>query len=343
LAGVAFVINKDLVEIHNIETCTIIPGCALHLKIKWHENKETKLINTYAPNNRVEHSTFWSRLDTQRTRLRIPKPDFLLGDFNLMEDAIDRAPPKLDNMSAVEALRTLKNSLDVIDLWRHKYPETREYTYHATQNKAQVKSRLDRIYIANFKTKLTFDWHISPSTVPTDHWLVSVCYAPTSATCIGMGRWTWLLNALNNKKLMNKTQKLGRALKIKLDNLNPGNRNETNAQIFWAQFKNNITTHAKAETSAAHHRRASKIKSLNKDQERILQNENFEEDPKLQWEEALLADRRTPRKTKQLRPKGKNSSPNPNTRRKARSCMGKHSQVQETKSKHKQTENPKHR
>jgi exonuclease III len=290
-AGVAFVINKDLINLHRIETRTLIPGCALSLKIKWHENEETKLINVYAPNNRTEHRPFWQKLEAQRTRHNIPRPDFLLGDFNLTEDAIDRAPPKLDNSNATEALRNLRQDLEVIDQWRHEHPGTREYTYRTTHNNAQIKSRLDRIYITKQKTNLTFDWYIGPSTVPMDHWMVSVRFAPKTATVIGSGRWTWPLNALHNKKLMNKTQKLGKALEHKLEHLDPASRQNENAQTLWAQFKNNITIQAKAETSAVHFRRASKIRNLNKDREHILQDEHFEDNPKLQWEEALLADR----------------------------------------------------
>ena len=108
MAGVTFMINKDLINIHHIKTCMLILGHTLSLRIKWYENKETKLINIYTPNNRTNHQTFWSKLDAQRTRHNVPKLDFLLGDFNLTEEAIDRAPPKLDNTNAIEALRNLK-------------------------------------------------------------------------------------------------------------------------------------------------------------------------------------------------------------------------------------------
>jgi hypothetical protein len=43
----------------------------------------------------------------------------------------------------------------------------------------------------------------------------------------------------------------------------------------------------------AHHKRNSKIYNLNEDRERTLKDENFENNPKLQWEEALLANKIT--------------------------------------------------
>ena len=48
-------------------------------------------------------------------------------------------------------------------------------------NGKPIKSRLDRLYIAKDKTNFTFDWMIEPSSVPTDHWLVTVKYAPKKA------------------------------------------------------------------------------------------------------------------------------------------------------------------
>jgi hypothetical protein len=115
-----------------------------------------------------------------------------MGDFNLTEDPIDRTPVKLDDIGTTDALRAIRQKLEIVDQWRHDSPNSREFTYRATHNGMQVKSRLDRIYVAKTKTKHTFNWHIGPSTVPTDHWLVAVRFAPKDATHIGSGRWSWL-------------------------------------------------------------------------------------------------------------------------------------------------------
>ena len=49
---------------------------------------------------------------------------------------------------------------------------------------------------------MTFDWKISPSPVPTDHWLVAVRYAPKDAPKIRKGRWTLPTRMLNDTKLI---------------------------------------------------------------------------------------------------------------------------------------------
>jgi hypothetical protein len=99
------------------------------MKIKWSEKEEMKIINTYAPNKRSDHKPFWGAVETQRLRLNLLKPDFLVGDFNITEDLINRSPAKPDNPKATEALHDLRQSLSVIDQWRHENPKTREFTY----------------------------------------------------------------------------------------------------------------------------------------------------------------------------------------------------------------------
>jgi exonuclease III len=185
-AGVSFIINHELINPVDTEIMELIKGRALAMKLKWKENTTT-LINVYAPNNKNKNQDFWKEVENQRVNLGLPKPDFLLRDFNLMEEPIDRSPPKHDNLNAVSALRDLRRSLNVTDQWRHLYNKVREYTYHAMQNQKPIKSRLDRIYIGKKNEKFVFSWTTKPSSVPTDHWLVSVRFAPKDAPHIGKG------------------------------------------------------------------------------------------------------------------------------------------------------------
>ena len=217
-AGVAFALNKDLVETDNIKKYDLIRGKAIGIKLTWKNKEITTLVNVYAPNKRNEHKNFWRKVSAELTKHNIPKPDFMLGDFNVTEDAIDRMPPKLDNESAISALRELRLEAGIQDQWRHEYPKAREYTYRGMANGKPIKSRLDRIYIAKDKTNFTFDWMVEPSTVPTDHWLVTVKYAPKKAPHIGKGRWTFPLRMLKDKEAIEWIENKGRTLQEKVEN-----------------------------------------------------------------------------------------------------------------------------
>jgi exonuclease III len=118
--GVAFTINRELINPSEIEITNLIAGRVIALKIKWKE-MVTTLINIYTPNNKQENFAFWKDLQQKWRTSGLPKPDFLLSDFNLTEDTIDHSPLKLDNAGAVNVLRELKTALDVHDQWRHAY------------------------------------------------------------------------------------------------------------------------------------------------------------------------------------------------------------------------------
>ncbi|KAH9962195.1 hypothetical protein BC827DRAFT_1155036 [Russula dissimulans] len=114
-AGVAFMINKALINPKQIKTVNLVPGRAQILRIKWLETCKTTLLNIYAPNNATEHQTFWDTIERERTSANLPKPNFMLGDFNIMEDLINRAPTRKDNRQATEALRNIHQKWDLQD------------------------------------------------------------------------------------------------------------------------------------------------------------------------------------------------------------------------------------
>jgi hypothetical protein len=92
-----------------------------------------------------------------------------------------------DNLNTINTLRDLRQSLNVTDQWRHLYNKAREYMYHATQNQKLIKFRLDQIYIGKKTEKFAFGWTTRLSLVLTNHWLMSVQFAPKDAPHLGKG------------------------------------------------------------------------------------------------------------------------------------------------------------
>jgi exonuclease III len=216
-AGVAFLINKALLAPTSVKTYVLKQGRALMMKIKWSDINEVTLINIYAPNNVREQPIFWAEINLERRMKHLPKPDFLLGDFNLTEDPIDRSPPKANDHLALEALRETRHDWGVQDQWRHDNPNGRVFTFKQIRNGTYRYARLDRIYSASRHACNLIEWKANPPSVPTDHWLVSVKFAPKDAPLIGGGRWTWPLTAIKNKNLLDKVVSAGIKVQKKIE------------------------------------------------------------------------------------------------------------------------------
>ena len=174
------------------------------LKIKWLEACKTLLLNVYVSTTQTEQQPFWDKVDTTRREKRLAHLEIVLGDFNVTEDKINRVPAQLDNKSATEALRKIHLNWEIQDAWRHMHPNDQSFTYWAKSGQQQIKSRLNQIYIARHIQQYTFDWKTEATSVPTDHWLVQMKYAPKDAPHTGKGHWTWPLMLIEDPKTIEK-------------------------------------------------------------------------------------------------------------------------------------------
>lgn len=291
IAGVAFVLNKALIPNKESRLHVLAPGQAIMLQIKGPDEKDIKIINVYAPVQAHKQPAFWDDVETKRRAKRLPRPDFLLGDFNITEDLIDRSPPRADNQPATDALRDTRFNWEVYDQWRHAHPNESLYTYRSTQNRTTSLSRLDRIYVAKKLTQMVFEWRAEPSAVPTDHWLVSLKFAPKDAPLIGNGRWTWYLPSLNKKTLIDKVIAKGIELQAKLSSLERGTttRDESNPQSLWENYKKDIQRTAKESAKKSKYKVASRLKKLEKYRQELTNNPNFDFSKNLRTSENFIA------------------------------------------------------
>lgn len=249
--GVAIVLNKQKTNIKNVQTQELIPGRALLLTLPWHNTLTITILAIYAPNNEQENATFWTLLNSKWLNTDLVKPDILLGDCNIVEDAIDHLPTHADNAAAVEALQTLKSTLHLNDGWRAQNPTEKVYTYH--QKATSSNSRIDRIYMTSHTLKFSRKWSISKSSVNTDHYLASAKIFNPTIPFVGKGRWTMPLHLLKNKKLLKTLTTLGIHFEQHLANM-PQRSQTQNAQTLFKDFKNSILAESKkvAKISLSH-------------------------------------------------------------------------------------------
>ncbi|KAK7689739.1 hypothetical protein QCA50_006378 [Cerrena zonata] len=121
-AGVAIVINKELANVKGATSSEIVPA-------------------VYALNDPSKNRCFWEGITQRWDELNLAPPDVVLGDFNLVDEAIDRLPAHADDPDAVAELADIKNHFGVIDGWQSTFPETRDYSF--IQEATGSHSRID--------------------------------------------------------------------------------------------------------------------------------------------------------------------------------------------------------
>jgi len=142
--GVAFAINKDLVDENNLQHEIMIPNRASKLKVKWGNNQELTLISIYAPNDEENKTKFFKKLESM-TRNNQHKDLCVMGDFNCVESDIDRSPTHRDNEKTMASLRKITTRNTLIDIWRMQNPTSKSFSFFQTSSKAMA--HIDRIYI----------------------------------------------------------------------------------------------------------------------------------------------------------------------------------------------------
>ncbi|KAJ4483023.1 hypothetical protein C8J55DRAFT_488543 [Lentinula edodes] len=162
-AGVAIALNKNITNSEGIQTYEVVEGHALLMETYWHENEKISILAIYAPNaDTATNTTFWKKIQEFFTRNpRIQKPDFVLGDMNVVEEPLDRLPARSDPGVITEAFDELKRQLRLEDGWRNTYPSSLKYTYKQKRtNQLTRHSRLDRIYTKSDNMQQSYEWQI---------------------------------------------------------------------------------------------------------------------------------------------------------------------------------------
>ncbi|RDX53125.1 hypothetical protein OH76DRAFT_1454029 [Lentinus brumalis] len=214
--GVAFALNKRLVDTCNVTRFNLLPGRALAIQLNWTNGKQLTLLNVYAPNHMPENAVFWPAVRESLTRRRAPKVDIMLGDLNMVDCALDRLPPRKDPEDAATALGSLVTGLSLIDGWRRTHPGKRSFTYLQTSTGSQ--SRIDRIYVHRDLFEHAGDWDIAGAGIQTDHRMPTVAVANYNEPYIGKGRWALPHALLNDAIFLGLLRDEGMLLQTRMEN-----------------------------------------------------------------------------------------------------------------------------
>jgi exonuclease III len=298
-AGVAFVLNKRLLntDANKFNSRTLIPGRAQLLELKWHNDEVLTILNIYAPADRDQQPEFWETLtalwqpddsEAENTNVRrLPKPDIVLGDFNLVEDVIDRFPTDEGEIAsnAAEALLDFRLTLGLSDRWRELNPDEKVYTF---TRGALTRSRLDRIYASFQAEQLLSDWDHDSTAIHSDHALVSAKYAPLNAPHIGPGRFALKPWLTRNNRFLELVEQTAIKFQQEATSMSEPRTPENNIQLSNKRLKESIIQTAKKEGKQQTNRMRVKSDKLKAEIWNIENDEQRNGDPNAMSEAAML-------------------------------------------------------
>lgn len=203
------------------------------------------------------------------------RPDVLLGDFNMVEDKIDRLPAHSDAGPTVASLRKLKEKFVMSDGWRRYHGNEKAFSFK--QVATQARSRIDRIYATDSLYKNSRDWEITESGIHTDHQLVSVKLANPKSPYVGKGRWSIPPFALENRKIIRTIVEKGRSLQLEMEDMisaQQDQRTKGDVQHAFAKFKEEITSHIREFTRVEIPKMEARIRKAKENLSEILNNDS---------------------------------------------------------------------
>ncbi|KAJ7342389.1 Endonuclease/exonuclease/phosphatase, partial [Mycena albidolilacea] len=272
--GVAIVVNKEVSNIVGIKTKVIIPGRALHLTIPWHGDQKLTILAAYAPNDSAENTPFLSKIE-EKTR-GLAKPDISLGDWNMVEDSMDRIPHHSDPSSVTDVMRDFKSKLGLIDGWRQTFPDSKAFTFLQTATGSQ--SRIDRILVTDRVFRNSYDWQIESPGIHTDHQLVSVKFSDPKMPFIGKGRWAQKVFLLTVESVMERINTIGLEYEAGIADSKTRRTDDNNPQLIMVALKEAMTEIFRQKEKTMIPKMEKEIKNMKKKLQETLNDTRLNED-----------------------------------------------------------------
>ena len=169
-AGVAVLLRKN-VHVTVLSSTEVVKGRLLIVRAEI-EGSVVCFVNIYAPNQGTDRVVFFTLLKNEVRKYH--QDQFIIGgDFNCTLDfTVDRTSEEPHPQSS-QSLHSIITHLDLLDTWRVKHPQTRQYTWVRVGNGRVSAARLDRIYISKSLSSRLVHSNISPVGF-TDHHFVSI-------------------------------------------------------------------------------------------------------------------------------------------------------------------------
>ena len=166
------------------------------------------LLNVYAPTKKEENANFISEVTDALTVFQTDPIDHILveGDWNFTEDIdLDRLGGNpCEWPKSVQSMKNLKETFDLVDYWRVKFPDTKQFTWKSLYR--GIFSRIDRFYISESLQSIAESTDILPG-IYSDHSIVQLTIKSKEFKR-GTGFWRLNTNLLGQPEYVNEIKKV---------------------------------------------------------------------------------------------------------------------------------------
>ncbi|KAK0472702.1 hypothetical protein IW261DRAFT_1343260 [Armillaria novae-zelandiae] len=279
-AGVAVVLNKNLIQTEGVITMNLIPGRTILVQIPWNGGGVFNWLAVYAPNDELESKLMWETLSREWETHRLPRLNGMSGDFNLVEDALDRLPAHEDKRDTVNAFTTFRKNMALHDGWRNTNPDMKNFMF--TQMAGNFsRSQIDRIYVSTHRLKDCEEWEIKDAPLSTDHRAVNVKMTHPTDPYVGKGRWTMPLHLLKNGKVIKEVEDVVKAMATGIQDT-AGKRTESeNPQTIYTKGKEKIIKILQKYARCSIPIKKARMEQLQAELDAMLQDDTTDEDSRL--------------------------------------------------------------
>ena len=297
--GVAFIINKEIGKDIEWTSEKIIEGRALRMTVQIKNEDKIDLMVIYAPNTDEEKINFFEKLYNEMNKRMYEDRMIILGDFNCVENEIDRFPHREDERRVIREWKNIKRKYKMIDGWRAQNGMDKDYTF--IQPGSNSMSRIDRIYTSMKIYPYGYNWEQQDSAEISDHELVTVEILKEGLPYIGEGIWKMQIQDIQDERNKEMTDEILRKTEEMMKDIRE--RNVEGIQDAWMNAKE-IIKETMIQTKKI------KNKDLTKKRKRIrnkivglmkkLRNENQEERERTQEKIVMMKEKMAEKSGKEL-------------------------------------------
>ena len=150
-SGILFILADRAGEPQNTYFTELIKGRSGLLSLEY-GTQTINIINIYMPNNKLHQKETLIELRQKMDNIQDinNKELLIIGDWNFVEDSIDRSPQHNDDHNVISEMTKLKTSFNLLDGWRESNPDAWRFTWEGSSgcDRRKIFSRIDRIYTA---------------------------------------------------------------------------------------------------------------------------------------------------------------------------------------------------